>query len=121
MAENRTHEGYGSPYDSSSGSVAGSVLEGVIDVLDDDYETVRGYRITESVLRVDQPVFVLGNTRRSGEISAVAKGEGPFIISHKMEEELTRKYKRSSVLQYAFGAILGIGGIVGMIYAVAFM
>jgi hypothetical protein len=121
VAETRTHEGYGSAYDSSSESVVGSVVEGVLDALDNDYETVRGYRITESVLRVGQPVFVLGNTQRSGEVVSVGRGEGPFIISHKMEEELTRKYKRSSALQYTFGAILAIGGIVGMIYAVAFM
>jgi hypothetical protein len=38
-----------------------------------------------------------------------------------MEEELTRKYGRSSVLQYVFGALLGIGGIAGMICVVAIM
>jgi hypothetical protein len=121
VAETRTHEGYGSAYDSSSGSVVGSVVEGVLDALDNDQETVRGYRITESVLRVGQTVFVLGNTQRSGEVVSVGRGEGPFIISHKMEEELSKRYKLHSALQYTFGAILGIAGIVGMIYAVAFM
>ncbi|RJP26148.1 MAG: hypothetical protein C4536_16325 [Actinobacteria bacterium] len=119
VAETRTHEGYGSPYDSSSGGVLGSVVQGVLDAFDN--ETVRGYRITESVLRVGQPVYVLGTTQRSGEIASIGEGDGPFIISHKMEEELGKRYKLHSALQYAFGAILGIGGIVGMIYAVAFM
>ena len=121
VAETRTHEGYGSPYDSSEASVIGSVLDGVLDAFDSDYESVRGYRVTESVLRVGQPVFVLGSTQRSGEIASIGKGEGPFIISHKMEEELTKRYKLHSALEFAFGAILAIGGIVGMIYAVAFM
>ncbi len=119
VAETRTHEGYGSPYDSSSGSVIETVVDGVLDAFDN--ESVRGYRITESVLRVGQPIFVHGSTRRSGEISSIARGEGPFIISHKMEAELTKKYKLHSVLEYTFGAILVIGGIVGMIYAVAIM
>ncbi len=121
VAETRTHEGYGGAYDDRSRSVIGSVLEGVLDAMDNDYEAVKGYRITESVVRVGQPVFVLGSTQRSGEVASIGKGEGPFIISHKMEEELTRKYKRSSVLQYVFGAILALGGIAGMIYAAAFM
>ncbi len=38
-----------------------------------------------------------------------------------MEEELSKKFSRNSALQYTFGAILAIAGIVGMIYAVAFM
>ena len=121
VAESRTHEGYGSARDASAAGVVGSVLEGVLDALDNDYESVRGYRITESVLRVGQPVFVLGNTQRSGEIASVGRGEGPFIISHKMEQELTKRYKLHSVLQYTFGAILAVGGIAGMIYAVAVM
>ena len=123
MAETRTNEGYGGGRDylESTGSVAGDILQSVLDAVDDDSESVLGYKITESMIRVGQPVFVIGTTQRSGETASVGKGGGPFIISDKMEGELTKKYKRSSALQYAFGAILAIAGIVGMIYAVAFM
>ena len=121
VAETRTNEGYGHGRDSrKSDSIAGEILESVLDAVDDD-ESVLGYKITESMIRVGQPVFVIGTTQRSGEVASVGKGDGPFIISYKMEEELSKKYRRSSALQYAFGAILAIAGIVGMIYAVAFM
>jgi hypothetical protein len=123
VAETRTHQGYGRGYEEmkSTGSVAGDVLDSVLDVVTGALDDVTGYRYTESVIRVGQPVYVLGNTQRSGEIASVGKGDGPFIISYKMEQELTRKYKISSVLQYVFAAILATGGVVGIIYALAFM
>ena len=49
------------------------------------------------------------------------QGRGPFIISCKTEEELSKKCRRSSALPYASGAILAIGGIAGPVYAVPFM
>ena len=123
IAETRTNEGYGGGRDylESTGSIAGGILQSVLNAADDDSESVLGYKITESVIRVGQPVFVTGNAKRSGDVASVGKEDGPLIISYKMEEELAKKYRRSSALQYAFGAILAIAGIVGMIYAVAFM
>ncbi|MBC7231272.1 MAG: hypothetical protein H5T74_12885 [Actinobacteria bacterium] len=121
IAETRTHEGRGRGRDYlESSGVGGAILESVLSALDDDYEDVLGYRITESLIRVGQPVYVLGTAQRSGEVAAVGKGDSPFIISHKMEAELSRKIRRSSALQYAFAAILALGGIAAMVYS-AFM
>ncbi len=123
QAETRTLDGPGTgrEYLGSSGGAAGEILDSVLDAMDDDYESIQGYRITEAMIRVGQPVFVLGTVQRSGEYASLGKGDGPFIVSYKMEQELSKKLSRNSALQYTFGAILSIGGIVGMIYAVAFM
>ncbi|MCL6646227.1 MAG: E3 ubiquitin ligase family protein, partial [Dehalococcoidia bacterium] len=121
VAETRTHEGHGHSRDYlQASSATGALLESILGALDDDYDEVLGYRITESLIRVGQPVYVLGTAQRSGEVAALGKGDGPFVISHKMEVELSRKIKRSSALQYALAAILVLGGIAAMIYS-AFM
>jgi hypothetical protein len=121
IAETRTLDGPGTGREYLGSSAAGEILDSVLDAMDDDYESVVGYRITEAMISVGQPVFVLGNVQRSGEGASLGKGDGPFIVSYKMEQELSKKYRRNSALQYTFGAILAIAGIVGMIYAVAFM
>ena len=123
VAETRTHEGYGSPYDrsSSTGSVVGDIVDSVLDSLGDEDEDIRGYRISESTISVGQPVYVLGTVSRAGDVASIGRGEGPFIISHKMEEELTRKYKLNYILEYVFSAILAAGGIAAAIYALAGM
>lgn len=121
VAETRTQEGYGDGRDYlRSSGLAGGILDGILASLGGNLESVTGYRITESMLRVGQPAYVLGTARRSGDFASLGKGDGPFIISHKMEVELARKIKRSSALQYAFSAILALGGIAAMIYS-AFM
>jgi hypothetical protein len=124
VAESNTSEGYGRPHERerSTGSMIGDVVGGVLDSLDGEYEDVRGYRETEELIKVGQPVYVLGTASCSSDGTAsVGKGEGHFIISHKGEEELTKKYGRNYILQYVFGAILAVGGIAAMIYAVAGM
>jgi len=67
VAETRTNEGYGGGRDylESSGSVAGTSCQSVLDAVDDDSESVLGYKITESMIRVGQPVFVHGTVQRS--------------------------------------------------------
>jgi hypothetical protein len=76
--------------------------------------------VTEALIRVGQPLYVLGTASCSPDgTAAVGRGEGPFIISHKMEEELTKRFGRNYVLQYVFGAILILGGIAAAIYAAA--
>lgn len=120
-AETRTQEGYGDGRDYlSSSGLAEGILEGILGSLGGRSESVIGYRVTESVISVGQPVYVLGSARRSGETASLGKGDGPFIISNKMEEELSRKYKRSSTLQYAFACVLAMGGVAAMVYS-AFM
>lgn len=124
VLESQSHIGYGRPHDdrASTGSVIGDVVGGVLDSLDGRYDRVSGYRVTEEVLRVGQPAYVLGIASRSADGTAsLGKGEGPFIISHKMEEELTKRYGRNYILQYVFGAILAVGGIAAIIYSLAVM
>jgi hypothetical protein len=123
VAETKMHEGYGRPHetDRSTGGVVGDIIGGVLDSLDGDYENISGYRITESVIPVGQPVYVLGTTTQGASGAAIGRGEGPFIISHKMEEELSKKYKWNYVLQYIFAGLLATGGIAAIIYGTAFM
>ena len=77
-AETRTHDGHGrgGDYLASAGSVAGEILQGVLIGADDEREGVLGYKITESVIRVGQPVFVMGNAQRAGETACVGRGGG---------------------------------------------
>lgn len=100
-------------------SAVGEVIGTVIDSLDGRYEG--GYRTSEWVVPVGQELYVLGNVFRTEKGAEVRKGEGPFIISSKSEEELTKKYKISFGLWLGFGILLGVGGIGLAIYAAAFL
>jgi len=100
----------------STGSVLGDLAEGFLDSLSGYREYAAGIRVQEFVIPLDQPVYVLGITSRSADGTvSVGKGEGPFIISHKPEEELTKKFGRNYILQYVFGAILAVGGVAAAI------
>ena len=82
-------------------------------------ERTLGYRYVESVLRVDEPVYVLGAVQEDGQIGAPAElgREKRFLISYRSEEQLTRKYRRNALWLgliagglFLFGAIfLGVG------------
>ncbi len=80
-----------------------------------------GYRYVEGVLPVDAPVYVLGVVREDGHIGAPADegGEKRFLISHRSEEQLEKKYKRSALLRgllavalFLFGSIFVIIGLI---------
>jgi hypothetical protein len=83
-----------------------------------------GYRYVESVLPLDAPVYVLGTVREDGHIGAPSDEEGGkrFLISHRSEEQLERKYKRTALLLgclavglFLFGSIfLVVGVLVGV-------
>ncbi len=78
-----------------------------------------GYRYAESVLRVDEPVYVLGVLQEDGQIGSPAESERDkrFLISYRSEEQLERKYGKSArwlgliaLGLFLFGTIfLGIG------------
>ena len=82
-------------------------------------ESTLGYRYVESVLRVDEPVYVLGAVQKDGQIGAPAESgrEKRFLISYRSEEQLERKYRRNALWLgliaaglFLFGAIfLGVG------------
>jgi hypothetical protein len=80
-----------------------------------------GYRYVEGILPLDAPVYVLGVAREDGHIGAPADegGEKRFLISHRSEEQLEKKYKRSAFLLgclavalFLFGSIFVIIGVV---------
>ncbi|MDQ3862879.1 MAG: E3 ubiquitin ligase family protein [Actinomycetota bacterium] len=80
-----------------------------------------GYRYVEGVLPIDAPVYVLGVVREDGHIGAPADegGEMRFLISHRSEEQLEKKYKRSALLRgllavalFLFGSIFVIIGLI---------
>lgn len=82
-------------------------------------ERTLGYRYVESVLRVDEPVYVLGAVQEDGQIGAPAESgrEKRFLISYRSEEQLERKYRKNALWLgliagglFIFGAIfLGVG------------
>jgi hypothetical protein len=74
----------------------------------------------ESVLPVDAPVYVLGVAQEDGHIGAPAEegGEKRFLISHRSEEQLEKKYRRAALLLgllavglFLFGAIFVVAGV----------
>jgi hypothetical protein len=84
-------------------------------------ERTIGYRYVESVLRPDEPVYVLGAVQEDGQIGAPAEGdEGKkFLISYRSEEQLEKKYKRGALILgliaaglFVFGAVFLIIGVV---------
>ena len=82
-------------------------------------ERTLGYRYVESVLRVDEPVYVLGVVQEDGQIGSPAEPERDkrLLISYRSEEQLERKYRKSArwlgliaLGLFLFGTIfLGIG------------
>ena len=82
-------------------------------------EHTLGYRYVESILRVDEPVYVLGELQEDGQIGAPSESEGEkrYLISYRSEEQLEKKYRRDALwlglialCLFLFGAIfLGVG------------
>lgn len=86
-----------------------------------------GYRYVETVLPVDAPVYVLGVAQEDGHIGGPAdeSGEERFLISHRSEEQLEKKYRRSALLLgllavglFLFGAIFVVVGVVAGIFSI---
>ena len=77
---------------------AGSITLGGLKVNLGTGERTIGHRHVESVLPVDAPVYVLGTVHRDGEIAAPDGDEGGrFLISHRSEEQLEKKYKKDAL------------------------
>ena len=86
-----------------------------------------GYRYVETVLPVDAPVYVLGVAQEDGHIGSPVEegGEERFLISHRSEEQLEKKYRRSALLLgllavglFLFGAIFVVVGVVAGIFSI---
>ena len=93
---------------------AGSVTLGGLTVNLGSGERTIGYRYVESVLPVDAPVYVLGAVQGDGVIGAPSADDGGerFLISHRSEEQLEKKYEKDALWLglialglFVFGAI----------------
>lgn len=90
-------------------------------------ERTIGYRHVESVLRPDEPVYVLGVVREDGQIGAPKEGEEGkrFLISYRSEEQLEKSYRRGALVLgllavglFLFGAVfVVIGAVAGLAVA----
>jgi E3 ubiquitin ligase len=99
---------------------AGSVTLGGLTVNLGERERTIGYRHVESILPVDAPVYVLGAVQEDGKIGAPPPGgeERRFLISHRSEEQLEKKFRRDALLLtlialglFVFGAIFIAVGV----------
>ena len=87
-------------------------------------ERTIGYRHVESVLRLGEPVYVLGTLREDGQVGAPREGdEGKrFLISYRSEEQLEKGYRRGALILgllavglFFFGAVFVlIGAVAGI-------
>jgi hypothetical protein len=75
-------------------------------------ERTIGYRYVESVLPVDAPVYVLGVVQQDGRIGAPADEGGRFLISHRSEEQLEKKYRRDALVLGLVAAGLFLFGLI---------
>ena len=81
-------------------------------------ERTLGYRYVESILRLDEPVYVLGAAHADGQIGPPDEGDDHrFLISHRSEEQLEKKYRRDALwlglialFLFLFGAVFVVIG-----------
>jgi E3 Ubiquitin ligase len=79
-------------------------------------ERTIGYRYTESILPVDEPVYVLGTVQDGGTIGAPRSGdEGHrFVVSHRSEEAHTQSLGKTALW-------LGVGGAASLVLGVVLL
>lgn len=104
----------------------GSISLGELTVALGGGENTVGYRYVESILRIDEPVYVLGVVQEDGHLGRPDEGDkdGRFLISYRSEEQLMKKYKRDALIMtliaivtFLFGTafvILGVADITGV-------
>ncbi|WP_119065607.1 E3 ubiquitin ligase family protein [Rubrobacter indicoceani] len=73
-----------------------------------------GYRHTESILRPDSPVYVLGTVGADGVVQAAGDNtkEQTFIVSHRSEEQLEKGYRKEAMILGFVAAGLFVFGLV---------
>lgn len=103
-------------FDRNTGNEGTFSLGGVSINLGGGERTI-GYRYTESILPVDEPVYVLGTVQENGGIGAPRSGEEGhrFVVSHRSEEALGQSLGKTALW-------LGVGGagalVLGVVLAV---
>jgi len=102
-------------FDRNTGNEGTFSLGGVTINLSGGERTI-GYRYTESILPVDEAVYVLGTVQESGEIGAPQSGEEDhrFVVSHRSEEALGQSLGKTVLW-------LGVGGIAALVLGVVLL
>ena len=102
-------------FDRNTGNEGTFSLGGVSINLGGGERTI-GYRYTESILPVDEPVYVLGAVQEGGGIGAPQSGEEVhrFVVSHRSEEALGQSLGQTVLW-------LGMGGAGALVLGVVLL
>ena len=102
-------------FDRNTGNEGTFSLGGVSVNLGGGERTI-GYRYTESILPVDESVYVLGTVQEGGGIGGpTSGGEGHrFIVSHRSEEAHTQSLGKTALW-------LGVGGAAALVLGVVLL
>jgi hypothetical protein len=79
-------------------------------------ERTFGYRYTESILPVNESVYVLGTVQEGGGVGAPQFGEKGhrFVVSHRSEEAHTQSLGKTALW-------LGLGGAASLVLGVVLL
>ncbi len=102
-------------FDRNTGNEGSFSLGGVTVNLGGGERTI-GYRYTESILPVDESVYVLGAVQEGGTIGAPRSGEKGhrFVVSHRSEEAHTQSLGKTALW-------LGVGGAASLVLGVVLL
>jgi len=102
-------------FDRNTGNEGTFSLGGVSINLSGGQRTI-GYRYTESILPVDESVYVLGTVQEGGGIGAPHSGEEGhrFVVSHRSEEALGQSLGKTVLW-------LGVGGAASLVLGVVLL
>src|SRR5215211_2692361 len=102
-------------FDRNTGNEGTFSLGGVSINLSGGQRTI-GYRYTESILPVDESVYVLGPVQEDGGIGAPQSGEEGhrFVVSHRSEEALGQSLGQTVLW-------LGVGGVGALVLGVVLL
>ena len=102
-------------FDRNTGNEGTFSLGGVSDNLGGGERTI-GYRYTESILPVDESVYVLGTVQEGGGIGSPTSGEEGhrFVVSHRSEEAHAQSLGKTALW-------LGVGGAAALVLGVVLL
>src|SRR5919112_2404429 len=102
-------------FDRNTGNEGSFSLGGVSVNLGGGERTI-GYRYSESILPVDESVYVLGAVQEGGTIGAPRSGEkgDRFVVSHRSEEAHTQSLGKTALW-------LGVGGAAALVLGVVLL
>jgi hypothetical protein len=102
-------------FDRNTGNEGSFSLGGVSVNLGGGERTI-GYRYSESILPVDESVYVLGAVQEGGNIGAPYSGEkgNRFVVSHRSEEAHTQSLGKTALW-------LGVGGAAALVLGVVLL